>query len=109
MNYKYGLLNRIPEARLRTWRANGYKLKEDIKIDPFLVPNIRELYKSIRGSLLMFHQETMNILIFGAGGVASWMLPQLLKVLYNYNTKRATPLTINITIIDGDTVNIGCV
>ena len=48
-----------------------------------------------------------NVVIFGAGGVTSWFLPQLIKIFYNFLIKRyGNDLTyapdITITLIDGD-------
>ena len=47
--------------------------------------------------------------IFGAGGVTSWFLPQLIKSLYAYNIKLeknncSFPVNFTIFVIDGDTV-----
>ena len=52
--------------------------------------------------------------IFGAGGVTSWFLPQLIKSLYAYNIKLeknncSFPVNFTIFVIDGDTVNLSAV
>ena len=47
-----------------------------------------------------------KIVIVGAGGVTSWFLPQLIKILYNYKVKRnLNTSVIEIVLIDNDTVN----
>ena len=47
-----------------------------------------------------------KIVIVGAGGVTSWFLPQLIKILYNYKVKRnLNTAVIEIVLIDNDTVN----
>ena len=50
-----------------------------------------------------------KIFILGAGGVTSWFLPQLLKILYNYKIKNNCLRTYEIVLMDGDTVNLSAV
>lgn len=47
--------------------------------------------------------------ILGAGGVTSWFLPQLLKIIYNYKIKNNSQRTYEIVLMDGDTVNLSAV
>ena len=50
-------------------------------------------------------QSAIVIWMVGAGGVASWVLPQLLKVLYNYKSKSLLPINYKIYVMDGDEVS----
>ena len=50
-----------------------------------------------------------KIFILGAGGVTSWFLPQLLKIIYNYKIKNNCLRTYEIVLMDGDTVNLSAV
>lgn len=51
-------------------------------------------------------QNAVIIWMVGAGGVASWVLPQLLKVLYNYKSKSSLlPINYKIYVMDGDEVS----
>ena len=55
------------------------------------------------------HKAFYKIFILGAGGVTSWFLPQLLKIIYNYKIKNNCPRTYEIVLMDGDTVNLSAV
>lgn len=55
------------------------------------------------------HKPFYKIFILGAGGVTSWFLPQLLKILYNYKIKNNCLRTYEIVLMDGDTVNLSAV
>ena len=55
------------------------------------------------------HRTFYKIFILGAGGVTSWFLPQLLKIIYNYKIKNNCPRTYEIVLMDGDTVNLSAV
>lgn len=55
------------------------------------------------------HKPFYKIFILGAGGVTSWFLPQLLKILYNYKIKNNFQRTYEIVLMDGDTVNLSAV
>ena len=55
------------------------------------------------------HKPFYKIFILGAGGVTSWFLPQLLKIIYNYKIKNNCPRTYEIVLMDGDTVNLSAV
>ena len=55
------------------------------------------------------HKPFYKIFILGAGGVTSWFLPQLLKIIYNYKIKNNCLRTYEIVLMDGDTVNLSAV
>lgn len=55
------------------------------------------------------HKPFYKIFILGAGGVTSWFLPQLLKIIYNYKIKNNSQRTYEIVLMDGDTVNLSAV
>lgn len=55
------------------------------------------------------HRPFYKIFILGAGGVSSWFLPQLLKIIYNYKIKNNSQRTYEIVLMDGDTVNLSAV
>lgn len=55
------------------------------------------------------HKAFYKIFILGAGGVTSWFLPQLLKIIYNYKIKNNSQRTYEIVLMDGDTVNLSAV
>ena len=55
------------------------------------------------------HRPFYKIFILGAGGVTSWFLPQLLKIIYNYKIKNNSQRTYEIVLMDGDTVNLSAV
>lgn len=55
------------------------------------------------------HRAFYKIFILGAGGVTSWFLPQLLKIIYNYKIKNNCLRTYEIVLMDGDTVNLSAV
>ena len=83
-------------------------IKEDL--DFFEEQEIKNVFSS-----LFSVSSVPNIFyIFGAGGVTSWFLPQLLKSLYAYNIKLqkngcSFPIDFTIFLIDGDTVNLSAV
>lgn len=88
--------------------SNYIKFKNiDDSINMFDKPAIVDLFKNLRGNYNEIFKGTNNhysILMFGAGGVASWLLPQLLKLLYNYKCKSLNNPTFEIKIIDADVI-----
>lgn len=69
-----------------------------------LIKNPTHLIKSHTSATKDF---CTDVLIFGAGGVTSWFLPQLIKIYYNllvkvYGENLHNSPTINIILVDGD-------
>ena len=82
----------------------------NLNLDFFEQQEIKDIFLSLFSA-----PSIPNIFyIFGAGGVTSWFLPQLIKSLYAYNTKLqkngcSSPIDFTIFVIDGDTVNLSAV
>lgn len=92
------------------FKAGNFRVFKNINepINMFDKPAIVDLFKDLDINYNEVFKGTnnhYNILMFGAGGVASWLLPQLLKLLYNYREKSTTKPTFEIKLIDFDTVN----
>lgn len=79
-------------------------LKLDVEmienLDMFSYSQISEKYKN---SLAL--RPISNITILGAGGVTSWLLPQLIKILYNYKVKNNITEDIIIKLVDNDEIS----
>lgn len=91
------------------FKAGNFRVFKNINesINMFDKPAIIDLFKDLNINYNEVFKGTnnhYNILMFGAGGVASWLLPQLLKLLYNYREKSTTKPTFEIKLIDFDTV-----
>ena len=103
--YKNNLLDyleRITSSPLETYPFLNIEAIKNISIferDTFLSDSISD------GR----HKAFYKIFILGAGGVTSWFLPQLLKIIYNYKIKNNSQRTYEIVLMDGDTVNLSAV
>lgn len=91
------------------FKAGNFRVFKNINepINMFDKPAIIDLFKDLDINYNEVFKGTdnhYNILMFGAGGVASWLLPQLLKLLYNYREKSTTKPTFEIKLIDFDIV-----
>ncbi len=91
------------------FKAGNFRVFKNINepINMFDKPAIVDLFKDLNVNYNEVFKGTnnhYNILMFGAGGVASWLLPQLLKLLYNYREKSTTKPTFEIKLIDFDIV-----
>lgn len=91
------------------FKASNFRVFKNINepINMFDKPAIIDLFKDLDINYNEVFEGTnnhYNILMFGAGGVASWLLPQLLKLLYNYREKSTTKPTFEIKLIDFDGV-----
>lgn len=91
------------------FKAGNFRVFKNINepINMFDKPAIIDLFKDLNINYNEVFKGTnnhYNILMFGAGGVASWLLPQLLKLLYNYREKSTIKPTFEIKLIDFDTV-----
>lgn len=91
------------------FKAGNFRVFKNINepINMFDKPAIIDLFKDLDINYNEVFKGTnnhYNILMFGAGGVASWLLPQLLKLLYNYREKSTIKPTFEIKLIDFDTV-----
>lgn len=91
------------------FKAGNFRVFKNINepINMFDKPAIIDLFKDLDINYNEVFEGTnnhYNILMFGAGGVASWLLPQLLKLLYNYREKSTTKPTFEIKLIDFDGV-----
>ena len=86
-----GYLNDTIKANWKTQKGKAFNYKLDFE-DEYLVFDYLKFNNSIPNS----------IFILGAGGVASWFIPQLVKSLYAYNCKSDFTTEWVITIVDGD-------
>ena len=121
VKYKENFLETIsqkfkPSIKNRTFIPLSLDFEKLKNLDFFTMQDIYEklpsiTYEDYRG---YFSNETRptrevsvkKIVIVGAGGVTSWFLPQLIKILYNYKVKRnLNTSVIEIVLIDNDTVN----
>ena len=104
--YKDSFLNSLYSHIKASNFSNFKNINESINM--FDRPAIIDLYNDLNFNTNEIFKGTnnhYNILMFGAGGVASWLLPQLLKLLYNYREKSIIKPTFEIKLIDFDTVN----
>ena len=121
VKYKENFLETIsqkfkPSIKNRTFIPLSLDFEKLRNLDFFTMQDVYEklpatTYEDYRG---YFSNQTCpikevsvkKILIIGAGGVTSWFLPQLIKILYNYKVKRnLNTSVIEIVLIDNDTVN----
>ena len=121
VKYKENFLETIsqkfkPSIKNRTFIPLNLDFEKLKNLDFFTMQDIYEklpsiTYEDYRG---YFSNETRpikevfvkKIVIVGAGGVTSWFLPQLIKILYNYKVKRnLNTAVIEIVLIDSDTVS----
>ena len=121
VKYKENFLETIsqkfkPSIKNRTFIPLNLDFEKLRNLDFFTMQDVYEklpetTYEDYRG---YFSNQTCpikevsvkKILIIGAGGVTSWFLPQLIKILYNYKVKRnLNTSVIEIVLIDNDTVN----
>ena len=121
VKYKENFLETIsqkfkPSIKNRTFIPLSLDFEKLKNLDFFTMQDVYEklpatTYEDYRG---YFSNETCpikevfvkKIVIVGAGGVTSWFLPQLIKILYNYKVKRnLNTSVIEIVLIDNDTVN----
>lgn len=121
VKYKENFLETIsqkfkPSIKNRTFIPLSLNFEKLKNLDFFTMQDIYEklpaiTYEDYRG---YFNDNTCpvkevsvkKIIIIGAGGVTSWFLPQLIKILYNYKVKRNLDTSvIEIILMDNDTVN----
>ncbi len=121
VKYKENFLETIsqkfkPSIRNRTLIPLSLDFEKLKNLDFFVMQDVYEKLPSIsyEDYRAYFSNETRpikevsvkKIVIVGAGGVTSWFLPQLIKILYNYKVKRnLNTSVIEIVLIDNDTVN----
>lgn len=80
---------------------------EKLELNSLFDSFVKESKATQLKSFLDTKQFSNSVVIFGAGGVTSWFLPQLIKIFYNFNQKiygnniDLAP-EINITLVDGD-------
>ena len=121
VKYKENFLETIsqkfkPEVKYNKFANLNLDFEKLKNLDFFTMQNIYEKFSSITNNYYCryFNDNTCpvkevsvkKIIIIGAGGVTSWFLPQLIKILYNYKVKRnLNTSVIEIVLIDNDTVN----
>lgn len=74
-----------------------YKREVKGQLTPFQRAKLTEFLPSI-------HKTVSTVLILGAGGVTSWLIPQLIKTLYASRKAREGDDEINVYLVDGDQV-----
>ena len=103
VQYKDEFLDCVKQDLNNNYSEDERNLKLDL--DFFEEQEIKNVFSSLFSA-----SSVPNIFyIFGAGGVTSWFLPQLIKSLYAYNTKLqkngcSFPIDFTIFLIDGDKV-----
>lgn len=121
VKYKENFLETIsqkfkPEVKYNKFANLNLDFEKLKNLDFFTMQNIYEKFSSITNNYYChyFNDNTCpvkqvsvkKIIIIGAGGVTSWFLPQLIKILYNYKVKRnLNTSVIEIVLIDSDTIS----
>ena len=103
VKYKEDFLEAISQKFKPEFKYSGFaRLNLDFEklknLDFFTMQEVYEKFSSVTNDdyRLYFNDNTCpvkevsvkKIIIVGAGGVTSWFLPQLIKILYNYKVKR---------------------
>lgn len=106
--YKETLLNNLEKnLRINLSFISPYMSLENFeKIPSFMLEGfLKDNYIEDFDCNHSFHKfHCLNTTIVGAGGVASWFLPQYIKTIYNYKEKNGFNVTFNIYLIDNDRV-----
>lgn len=121
VKYKEDFLEAISQKFKPEFKYSGFaRLNLDFEklknLDFFTMQEVYEKFSSVTNDdyRRYFNDNTCSvkevsvkkIIIVGAGGVTSWFLPQLIKILYNYKVKRNSNASIiEIILIDNDTVS----